>query len=118
MSDNLEARIAALEAEVKRLKELAESIKIADVDGDVNMQFGESAQGVSIYLGDVDGDAVVTIGGSSTGLSVTAGDVEEDLAVVASGPMSEVSIKTGDVSGDLVCRGEADVKVDGEEHED
>ncbi len=112
MSETLETRIDALEAEVRRLKELVEPIKIGDVKGNVSVQITAPSANLSLYVGDVDGDTTVTTHGSVSGLAVNAGDLEEDLAVVTSGAMENVSIKAGDVQGDVICRSEADVKVE------
>lgn len=111
MSDSVEARVDALEAEVKRLKELVESIKIGDVNGDVSVQVSAPSANLSLYVGDVDGDTVITTHGPVSGLTLNTGDLEEDLAVVTSGAIDSVSIRTGDVQGDVICKSDADVKV-------
>ena len=115
MSENLGSRIEALEAEVKRLRELVESIKIEDVEGDVSIHFGASADGVSIFVGDVEGDVSTGVSAGANGLKLNAGDIEGDLAIGITGPVNGAVINTGDVNGDISCSGgQVEVKAGGE----
>jgi len=105
MSENLESRIEALEAEVKRLRELVESIKIEDVEGDLSIAFSASADNVSIFVGDVEGDVSTGISAGANGLSVNAGDIGGDLCFAVTGPVNGVGVNAGDVGGDIACSG-------------
>ena len=104
-SENLESRIEALEAEVKRLRDLVESIKIEDVEGDLSIAFSGPADGVSVFVGDVEGDVSTGISAGANGLKVNAGDIEGDIAIGITGPVNGAVINTGDVNGGISCSG-------------
>lgn len=101
MSDNLEARIEALEAEIKRLSGMLESIKIEDVEGDVSITFSGSADGLSVSVGDIEGDFAMGFAAGTNGLTLKAGDIDGDFAIGVTGSIQGAEIRTGDVGGDI-----------------
>ncbi len=105
MSEQLETRIAALEAEVKRLKEMVETITIDEVDGDVSIAFGGPADSVSVFFGDVEGDVSVGLAAGANGLQMHSGDVDGDIGVGITGAANGIEITTGNVEGDVSCSG-------------
>lgn len=98
MSEGMEARVARLEAEVKRLSEFVGKFTIDDVEGDVNISVMGSVQGMSVTTNDVNGDVAVSMQ-SAQGVSVGCGDVSGDVA--ASTGNGSMVVNTGDVGGEV-----------------
>ncbi len=105
MSEELQTRMAALEAEVKRLRDLVESIKIEDVQGDISITFSREANGMSVSVGDIEGDFAMGFAAGSSGLALKAGDVSGDFAIGVTGPVDGADIRIGDVGGDVSSGG-------------
>lgn len=103
-----EPRIIELEKQVAELRQMIQAITLQNVEGNLTLQFNDSAIDLAVTTGDVGGDVEVNIDGHVTSLNVNTGDVNDDVEIENSGSVVGIEVTTGDVAGSIVSEsGEA-----------
>jgi hypothetical protein len=102
MSDDLGPRVAALEDEVKRLREIVESLSFGDIGGSLVLQLSGSSN-TTVSMGVVGNNVSVVNSGEMSDLSISSGHIGNNIEVICEGDAEEVSISTGDVGQSIIA---------------
>lgn len=103
MPENLEARVAALEKEIEKLKAIIQAVNIDNVEGDMNISFSCPMSELNISANDVNGDFCVSTAATINGFNVGTNDVSGDVCVSSTATINGLNFGTNDVSGDVIC---------------